>query len=95
MDVQWTASAGKHGVAREDVIHAIVRYTYYVPGFDDSRIPGGLRPHLWIGPGRDGESVEVMAERTGRSLVIFHAMKPARSKITEIGRTKGRTRDDD
>jgi hypothetical protein len=56
MRIRWTSSADKHGVPREDVVHAMLNAYLHLPGFDDAREPGRPRPDLWIGP-RAGSAV--------------------------------------
>lgn len=43
MGLRWTASAGKHGIAREDALHAVAPAVYANSEFDEPRIPGRLR----------------------------------------------------
>ena len=84
--IVWADSASRHGVDRLDVIHAIVNHYHHAPQFDDPRVPGGIRPDLYVGPPRKlgGPLLEVMLEvRTNGSLVIFHAME-ARPKILAL-----------
>ena len=78
MALTWSASADKHGVAREDALHAIANAVYVETEFDDPRPPNNLRPHLYIGPPRrpGGPLLEVMVElRPPRGLHIFHVME--------------------
>jgi hypothetical protein len=85
MGIRWTASSAKHGVRREDAVHAMLHPVYRVSPYGDARVDGLGAPDLWIGPGQDGEMLEVMAavEPTTRTLWVFHVM-PARPKtITE------------
>ena len=80
--VTWSESAAKHGVPREDALHAIANAVYVEEEFDDPRPPSNVRPHLFIGlPRRRGVPLlEVMAEiRPPRGLHIFHVM-PARER---------------
>lgn len=85
MGISWSPSAGKHGVERADALNAIEEYVYWLPGFDEPRVPGGKRPDLFIGPTRDrSQLLEVMVEITPpANLFIFHVM-PARRKIIDI-----------
>jgi len=57
--LRWTARAGKHGIAREDALHAVAPAVYAESEFDEPRVPGHLRPTLYIGPPRrrDGPMV--------------------------------------
>ncbi len=61
----------------------MVRRIIYVRGFDESRDVGGQRPDLFIGPGRDGELLEVMArlDLERRDALVFHVMKARRSTV--------------
>jgi hypothetical protein len=78
--ISWARSADKHNVAHEDAVHAIVNALYVVAMFDDGRT-GGLAPDLYIGPGRDGQLLEVLLERVSRTdATVFHVM-PVRAKI--------------
>jgi hypothetical protein len=75
--MRWLDSADKHGIAREDALHAMLNPYLYIPQFDQPRVPGSSRPDLWIGPPRQlgGELLEVMAERVPpRDIVVFHVM---------------------
>ena len=75
--LRWTASAGKHGIAREDAIHAITHAVYAESEFDEPRVPGRLRPTLFIGPPRHagGPLLEVMVEAIlPDEVVVFHVM---------------------
>lgn len=81
--IVWADSAARHGINRLD---AIVNHYHHAPQFDDPRVPGGIRPDLYVGPPRQlgGPLLEVMLEvRANGSLVIFHAME-ARSKILAL-----------
>jgi hypothetical protein len=75
--IEWADSADKHGLSREDVLHAMLNHHLYVPEFDDPRVEGAGRPDLYIGPPvqRGGALIEVMTERVPpRTIVVFHAM---------------------
>ena len=51
---------------------------YFEPEFDEPRIPGRVRPSLFIGPSRTPSSplLEVMAEVVPpRGIVVFHVMQ--------------------
>lgn len=77
MAVRWALSAAKHGVPREDALHAIANAVYTESGFDEPRPPNTVRPTLYIGPPRalGGALLEVMVEVVPpRDLVIFHVM---------------------
>lgn len=74
----WSASADKHGVNREDALHAIANALYVETDFEEPRPPNPLRPTLYIGPPRrlGGPLLEVMLEvRPPRGLHIFHVMQ--------------------
>lgn len=82
MGVTWAASAAKHGIARQDALHAIANAVYVEEEFDDPRPPNEICPHLYIGPQRDPGAplLEVMVEVSPpRGLHVFHVM-PARRK---------------
>lgn len=82
MGVTWSAAADKHGVAREDALHAMVHALYVETAFDDPRPPATVRPTLYLGPQRDVRAplLEVMVESTPpRDVHVFHVM-PARAK---------------
>lgn len=89
MAITWANSADKHGIPREDAVHAIVNRVYYVQGFDPSQT-GGFAPDLFIGPGRDGALLEVMIEPVPpRDGVVFHVMA-ARPKIIDVAKRKAK-----
>lgn len=90
----WADSADKHGVDREDALHAIANAVYVETEFDEPRPPSDVRPSLYIGPTRrlGGPMLEVMVEiRPPRGLHIFHVME-ARPK--HLARMDEETRDD-
>lgn len=75
--VTWSASADKHGIAHEDALYAISHAHFVESEFGEPRIPGRVRPTLFIGPPRQlgGPLLEVMVEvAPPRSLHIFHVM---------------------
>jgi hypothetical protein len=75
--ITWAPSADKHGIDREDALHAIMNAHYVEQEFDEPRPPATVRPTLFIGPPRQlGEPLlEVMVEATPpRDLRIFHVM---------------------
>jgi hypothetical protein len=77
MAITWAPSADKHGVDREDALHAIQNAYYVEREFDEPRPPATVRPTLFIGPSRQlgGALLEVMVEITPpRDLHIFHVM---------------------
>ncbi len=78
--ITWARSAEKHNIAHEDAIHAIVNALFVVAEFDSGRT-GGISPDLYIGPGRNGQLLEVLLERTSRTeATVFHVME-VRPKI--------------
>ncbi|MDR5698271.1 hypothetical protein [Agromyces aerolatus] len=84
----WAHSADKHGVERADALHAMQAVAIHVRSFDESRIPGGMRPDLFIGPKRERtDLIEVMAiiDHTDRDAGVFHVM-PLRSKTLDRAR---------
>lgn len=86
MALHWTSSADKHGVSREDAVHAMLHHHFHEPGFDEPRRPGSSRPDLFIGPPRDlgGPLIEVMTEQVPpRDVIVFHVM-PARAKFLTL-----------
>jgi len=92
--VRWTASADKHGVPHADALHAMTHAVYAESEFDEPRLPGHLRPTLFIGPPRDpgGLLLEVMVEAIPPDeLVVFHVM-PVRAKHLRRIPTEGDTR---
>jgi hypothetical protein len=90
MAIEWADSADRHGIAREDAVHAILKRVYYVAGFDQSRT-GGTAPDLFIGYSRDGQQlIEVMIQPVPpRDGIVFHVM-PARQKIIDIAKRKAK-----
>ncbi|HEV7184133.1 MAG: hypothetical protein ACHP7F_05485 [Actinomycetales bacterium] len=88
--ISWAWSADKHDVAHEDAIHAIVNALYFVPRFDDGRT-GGLSPDMYIGPGRDGQLLEVLLERVSRTeATVFHVMLVRPKILNEAKRRLGK-----
>ncbi len=77
MAITWSDSADKHEVPREDALHAIMNPYFHRSGFDEPRVPGGVRPDLFIGPPRQsgGPLLEVMVEMLPpRGVHVFHVM---------------------
>ena len=60
--VTWAKSADKHGIAHEDVLHAIGNAYYVEEEFDEPRVPGAIRPTLFIGPQRQLENLDRMED---------------------------------
>ena len=91
--IRWAESASKHGIDHDGALYAITNAHYVEEEFDEPRIPGHVRPTLFIGPSRlGGPLLEVMVEITPpRELVVFHVM-PARPK--HLARMEG-TDDED
>lgn len=92
MALTWSDSADKHGVAREDALHAIANAVYVETEFDDPRPPHNLRPHLYIGPPRrpGGPLLEVMVEvRPPRGLHIFHVMEARPKHLARMNPEEG------
>jgi hypothetical protein len=84
--IRWADSADKHGVARDDALHAMLHAYLHVPEFDEPRIEGLGRPDLWIGPQRVPGSalLEVMTVASPpRDLLVFHVMM-ARAKFLAL-----------
>lgn len=82
MAIEFTESAGRHGLTLADAVHAMTNHRYHEPQFDDPRL-GEVKPDLWIGPSLQPATplIEVMAEVIPPSTVrIFHVMQ-AREKF--------------
>lgn len=78
MAITWADSADKHNVPREDALHAIMNAYFHRAQFDEPRVPGGVRPDLFIGPPRQlgGPLLEVMVEMVPpRGVHVFHVMQ--------------------
>ncbi len=78
MGIKWTQSADKHEVDRADALNAIHNAYYVEDEFDDSRVPGQVKPTLYIGPPLrpGGPLLEVMVNIIPPSdVVIFHVME--------------------
>ena len=77
MSISWAASADKHGVGHDDALHAIANAVYVESEFEEPRLPGRVRPTLFIGPPRQlgGPLLEVIVEISPpRDLHVFHVM---------------------
>ncbi|MDQ2739895.1 MAG: hypothetical protein M3Y35_15030 [Actinomycetota bacterium] len=61
MAITW---ADKHELPREDALQAIMNSYFHRVGFDEPKVPGGVRPDLFLGPPRQfgGPLLEVMVE---------------------------------
>ncbi|MEO7349147.1 MAG: hypothetical protein ABIW32_04730 [Terrimesophilobacter sp.] len=73
MGVEWTRSADKHGVSREDALYALTHYEV------SAEIEGeqGEKTIVYVGHPHEqtGRYLEVIAaHRPPRSIVIFHVM---------------------
>lgn len=85
--ITWAGSADKHGIPHEDALHAIGNAHYVEEEFDEPRVPGRLRPTLFIGPPRQlgGPMLEVMAELVPpRDLHIFHVMQARQKHLNRM-----------
>lgn len=85
MEIGYTSSAGKHGVSQADALNAILRHRYRVSPYRQSRVEGHPAPDLFIGPGLDGQMLEVLAELGQGTLLVFHVMA-ARPKMIDDAR---------
>ena len=61
--IEWYESAAKHGVSREDAMHAMANVYFHRAAFEEPRIAGATRPDLFLGPPRQmgGPLLEIMA----------------------------------
>ena len=77
MAIRWADSADRHGVDHADAIHAITNAYYSEEGFDAPRVPGGVKPTLFIGPQRrlGAPLLEVMVDVMRHDVVVFHVME--------------------
>ena len=75
MKPEWVilSSARKHGVADEDVLHAI-RNAMYSTAQDD-----GVT--MLVGLARDAELIEVGVEQVDDLTLVLHAYRPARAEF--------------
>jgi hypothetical protein len=88
--VTWAPSADKHGIPHEDALHAIGNAYFVEAEFDEPRVPGRVRPTLFIGPPRQGGGalLEVMVEVVPpRDLHIFHVMNARQKHLDRMGDT--------
>jgi len=65
-------SASKHGIASEDIVHAMVHRHAEVHPYDDGR-PGLGVPTLYIGLSRGGVMLAVITSPA--NVFVFHAMR--------------------
>lgn len=65
-------TAHRHGVAEEDMLHALANERHHVKQDDDMV--------MFVGPARDGELIEVGVVEWHGIFAIVHAMRPARAK---------------
>ena len=72
MGVEWTRSAAKHDIPREDVLWAIS----HAQGTDEITGRPGWTTRVWVGHphAQTGRYIEVIAAMKGTDFVIFHAM---------------------
>ena len=75
MGSEWVvlSSARRHGVADEDMLHAI-RNAVYSTAQDDGAT-------MLVGPARDAELIEVGVEQVDDLTLVLHAVRPARDKF--------------
>jgi hypothetical protein len=64
--VEILGSAHRHGLADDDILHAVANAIAIDPAHDD-----GI---FFIGPDHPGQLLEVLARQTPDGLVVFHAM---------------------
>lgn len=91
MAVTWAQSADKHGIPHEDALHAVGNAFYVESDFDEPRIPGWVRPTLFIGPPRQlgAPLPEVMLEvAPPRDLRIFHVMIARQKHLDRMGKNQ-------
>lgn len=82
--LKWATSAAKHGIERDDVIHAMTAgLVGYEAQFETSRVAGQGDPWLFVGRTRAGVLIDVLGYQEGESFVVFHAME-ARDKMLAI-----------
>lgn len=91
MAIVWAESADRHGVPHHEALHAIANAVYVEEEFDEPRVPGRIRPTLFIGPAAtalQAPLLEVMVEMTPpRDLFIFHVM---RARLKHLNRMEDR-----
>lgn len=88
--IVWADSADRHDVDRDDALNAIINADHHEAKFDEPRVPGGIRPDLYIGPSRNhipGDPLlEVMLERHPTDFFIFHAMEARPKMLDRVNR---------
>ncbi|MCL1899489.1 MAG: hypothetical protein FWG11_03030 [Promicromonosporaceae bacterium] len=83
MPVEFTESAEKRGIPRDEVLFVISEGRLW-QNWQDPRPPHGPA-WLWIGPSRYG-TLEVMAEVTPpRAIRVFHVMPLRQSTAVKVG----------
>ena len=90
MGLTWTPSADKHGIPREDALHAVLNFHFRIEKFDEPRARSVGRPHLFIGETRDGTMLLGVMAVLGPpdGFVIVHLME-AQPKILKIAKNGG------
>lgn len=84
MAIEFTDSAARHGLTRDDAIHAMETPEVFTPHFDHSRT-GGPDVAAWIGPARGGLTIEVFATLIRPdTVVIFHCMELRSSTLAKL-----------
>lgn len=85
MSITWSSAAGKHGIARDEVIFAMSRAHLVVDPFGPRRA-GRLRPPaLYIGPSQSG-TLEILAmHEPPRHIFVFHVMRLRHSTAAAVG----------
>lgn len=83
--VNWTASAGKHGIPRDETLYAIAHAHAWYDDFDEPRPGYDSAPRLYIGPSRFG-TLEVLVNITPPAdILIFHVMPLRESTREQVG----------
>lgn len=85
--IQWTPSADKHGIPRDEVLYAMTHATVERQ-WPPAREGHTTVPRLYVGPSRFG-TLEVLAEVGDGSVVIFHAMRLRASTQTRLNKEGG------
>ncbi|GMA37783.1 hypothetical protein [Demequina litorisediminis] len=88
MGIEWTASADKHGIPREEAQWAMLHADHVETEFGEPRIPGQGAPTLYIGPSRFG-TLEVLVTTTPpRTVLVFHVMPLRAVTARAVGYTQ-------